>query len=80
MEVVVYGASSSLYFKMLKDYLNERGISFVEKLIDQSEESRAEMISKSGGFLGVPFLVVNKNGNEEKVIGFDKNKISELVK
>lgn len=80
MEVVVYGTTSSLYFKMLKDYLKEQNVSFVEKLIDQSESERDEMMSRSGGFLGVPFLVINKNGKEEKVVGFDKNKINELIK
>ena len=79
MEVVVYTSSSSTYCQLLKDYLSEKGVSFVEKSIDLSEQTKDELATKSNGFLGVPFLVVNKNSKEEKIVGFDKGRIDEVL-
>ena len=65
---------------MLKDYLNEKKISFVERIIDQNDTAREEMESKSGGYLGVPFTVFALGeGKEETVLGFDKGKLDKLL-
>ncbi len=65
---------------MAKDYLSEKQIAFEEKLVDQDESARQEMASVSGGFLGVPFLVIEKDdGTKEMIIGFDKGKIDSVL-
>ena len=56
---------------MLKDYLGEKKVEYIEKLVDQDEKAKAEMLGVSGGFLGVPFSVIVKNdGSKETIIGF----------
>lgn len=66
---------------MLKDYLIGKNVPFEEKLVDQDEIARMEMMSISGGFLGVPFLVINKDSGERiTVVGFDKGKLEEILK
>jgi len=79
MEIVIYSTTTCPYCKMLKDYLKEKNITFVERLVDQDEAARGEMATKSGGFLGVPFTVITNNGAEEKIIGFDKGKINTIL-
>jgi len=65
---------------MLKDYLTARNITYIEKLVDQDEAARDEMMENSGGFLGVPFTVVTKDdGTKEKIVGFDKGKINAVL-
>ncbi len=65
---------------MLKDYLSQKNITYIEKLVDQDDMAKEEMMGKSNGFLGVPFTVVVKNdGIEENIIGFDKGKVSEII-
>lgn len=65
---------------MLKDYLKEKNISFIEKLVDQDEAAKNEMSSVSGGFLGVPFTVIVKDdGDKQTVVGFDKGKIDSIL-
>jgi glutaredoxin len=65
---------------MLKSYLDEKKISYQEKLVDQDEKAKDEMIKESGGFLGVPFSVITKDdGSKETVIGFDKRKINSVL-
>ncbi len=80
MQVIVYSTTTCPYCKMLKNYLSEKKISFVEKLVDQVDAARDEMMASSGGFLGVPFTVVNKdNGGKDTIIGFDKNKLNQVL-
>lgn len=65
---------------MLKDYLNQKNISFTEKLVDIDEAARTEMMSVSGGFLGVPFTsIVKDGGSKETVLGFDKGKLNSIL-
>lgn len=65
---------------MLKDYLSEKNLTFKEKLVDQDDIARDEMASVSGGFLGVPFtLVIKEDGGKETIIGFDKNRVNEVL-
>jgi hypothetical protein len=52
----------------------------VEKLVDQDDVARDEMMKESGGFLGVPFSVITKDdGTKVPVVGFDKGKFSESI-
>lgn len=65
---------------MLKEYLGDKGIEYQEKLVDQDETARDEMMEASGGFLGVPFSVIEKDdGSKETIIGFDKGKVDQVL-
>ncbi|MCX6705184.1 MAG: glutaredoxin family protein [Candidatus Woesebacteria bacterium] len=80
MSVVVYSTTTCPYCKMLKDYLKEKNITFIEKLVDLDETAKTEMAASSGGFLGVPFIVITKDdGIKETVVGFDKGKIDSIL-
>ena len=79
MQVTVYSTTTCPYCKMLKDYLSEKSIAYTEKMVDTDEVAREEMMAVSGGFLGVPFTVLMKDGSKETVIGFDKGKINSLL-
>ncbi len=81
LKVVIYSTTTCPYCKMAKDYLTEKGVAFEEKLVDQDETARQEMASISGGFLGVPFLVIEKDdGTKETVVGFDKGRIDQILR
>ncbi len=76
MNVIVYSTTTCPYCKMLKDYLKEKGIPFAEKLVDVDDAAREEMMTSSGGFLGVPFTVIVKDdGTKTTILGFDKGKL-----
>ena len=80
MIITVYSTTTCPYCKMLKDYLKEKNMAYVEKLVDQDDIAREEMMAASGGFLGVPFTIITKDdGSRENVIGFDKGKIGSLL-
>jgi len=65
---------------MLKKYLDEKSIKYEEKLVDQDDAAKEEMMKESGGFLGIPFTVITKDGGaKETVVGFDKKRINDIL-
>lgn len=80
MKIEIYSTTSCPYCKMLKDYLGQKGVSFVEKLIDIDQLALDQMKLESGGFQGVPFTVITlADGKKEHVLGFDKGKLDTLL-
>ena len=79
-QVTIYSTTTCPYCNMLKNYLKEKNISFTEKIVDQDDAAREEMVKESGGFLGVPFTVIVKDdGAKETIIGFNKEKINQVL-
>ncbi len=73
-KVVVYTSNTCGYCHMVKDYLNEKNISFEERNVSTDAKARKDLMSQ--GFMGVPVIYIG----EEVVQGFDKNKLDELLK
>ncbi|MBS6062530.1 glutaredoxin family protein [Criibacterium bergeronii] len=71
--VVVYTSSSCHYCHLLKDYLNEKNISFDEKNIDQDPEARSFLIKNK--IMGVPATYID----DEQIIGFDKARLDKAL-
>lgn len=66
---------------MLKDWLDSKGLSYSEKLVDQNDAARDQMTKISGGFLGVPFSeIVTDGGEKYLVVGFDKGRLESIFK
>lgn len=74
-EVKIYTTPTCHFCKLAKAYFQENGIDYTEKDVTVDETARDEMIGKTGQ-LGVPVIQVD----DEFVIGFDQNKIEELLK
>jgi glutaredoxin-like YruB-family protein len=72
--VKVYSTPTCPYCVTLKTYLKERDIDFKDIDVAVDEKAREEMVEKTGQ-LGVP--VINIDG--EFVVGFDKEKINQLL-
>ncbi|MEA1975880.1 MAG: glutaredoxin family protein [Bacillota bacterium] len=73
MDVKVYSSNTCTYCKMVKEYLNDKGVEFTELNISTDAEARKELISK--GFMGVPVVYID----DEVVQGFDKKRLDELL-
>lgn len=73
--VKLYTTPSCPYCFTLKEFFKDHNIDFEEIDVSQNEKERDEMIKKSGQ-MGAP--VVEIDG--EIIVGFDKEKISKLLK
>lgn len=79
MEITIYTTASCPYCGELKNYLEEKGLQYTEKMVDQDMPAREEMKNHSDGYLGVPFVYIVKDGTEHKVIGFNKNRLDAIL-
>lgn len=79
MKVTVYTTTVCPYCKMLKGYLTEKGILYSERLTDTDDAAWEEMMRESDGSLGVPFTVIEKDGEKIKILGFDKKRVDSAL-
>lgn len=72
-KVTVYTSNTCPYCVAAKDFLTENNVEFEEKNVTESLDFREELLSK--GYRGVPVLVIG----DEEIVGFDQNRITELL-
>ncbi len=75
----IYSTPSCPYCKQLKKFLKENDIDFEEFNVAENREKAEEMVKKSGQ-RGVPVTILEKDGDEEIVVGFDKEKLRDILK
>jgi glutaredoxin 3 len=73
-KVVIYSTPTCHFCHMVKEYLQEKNISFTEYNVAEDVEKRQEMLERSGQ-MGVPVVFID----EEMIIGFDQAKIDSLL-
>lgn len=73
--VTIYTTPTCVYCKMTKEFFKEHNVQYIEKDVASDAAAREEMMRKSGQ-MGVP--VIDIDG--ELVVGFDKDRLSELLK
>jgi len=73
--VKVFSTPTCPYCVTLKKFLKDKGVEFADIDVSADEKELQEMIDKSGQ-MGVP--VVDVNG--QIVVGFDRDKLMELLK
>lgn len=79
-KVVIYSTPTCPYCHLLKTYLQEHNIDFEDKNVAADKTAAQVMVEKSGQ-MGVPVAVINTDdGREEVIVGFDKDRINELLK
>ena len=70
----IYTTPTCVYCRMAKDFFNQHSVQYEEHNVMEDLKAREEMVSKSGQ-MGVP--VIDVEG--ELIIGFDKERLSELL-
>ena len=74
-KVKVYSTKTCPYCNMAKDFFKQRGVEFEDIDVGEDREAAKEMVEKSGQ-MGVPVIEIEG----KIVVGFDKEKIEELLK
>ena len=72
--VTIYTTPTCVYCKMTKEYFKANNVAYTEKDVAIDAAARQEMMDRSGQ-MGVP--VIDING--ELIVGFNKEKIAELL-
>lgn len=76
--VVVYGTPNCPYCHQVRDYLTEKKIDF-EYIDVVQDQKKAEEVVKKSGQMGVPVVIIEIDKQEHVIIGFDKEKINEIL-
>lgn len=77
--ITIYSTATCGFCKMLKSYLNDKGVKYDVKMADEDQNIARELYEKSGQ-LGVPFTVITDDlGKEEMILGFDRHKIDTVL-
>lgn len=75
-QVTIYTTTTCPYCKLEKEYLDSRGIKYVNVFVDQDAKAAEEMV-KISQQMGVPFtVIVHEDGSKDTILGFDKEKIN----
>ncbi len=74
-KIEVYTSPSCHFCNDLKEFLKGNNLEFVEHDVQSDEKVRQELVERSGQ-LGVPVVFID---DTEMVVGFNKEKISELL-
>jgi len=72
--VVIYSTPSCPWCHRVKQFLQEKNVTFQDFDVSQNQDKAEEMVQKSGQ-MGVP--VVDING--EIIVGFDRDRIEEVL-
>lgn len=63
---------------MAKEFFNHHNVEFTNYNVGNDQAKAEEMLHKTSQ-TGVPVIVVKKADQEDVVVGFDQNKLSELL-
>ena len=74
-KVEIYSTESCHFCHMAKEFFATHNIPFTNYNVGTDMTKRKEMMEKSGQ-LGVPVIIIDDN---DMIIGFDKNKLSNLL-
>ena len=74
MNVIIYSTPTWPWCTKVKDYLNQKNVSFTDYDVSKDYNKAVEMVQKSGQ-RGVP--VIDING--QIIVGFDKASIDQIL-
>ena len=72
-DVIVFSSNTCPYCTLAKNYLEEKGVAYVEKNVQTDKDARAELMAM--GHMGVPVLVIDG----EQIVGFDKDRLETIL-
>lgn len=79
MKVTVYSTTTCGYCVMLKKWLDDKKVEYINYNVDENPYAAQAMISLSGQ-MGVPFSTIEfENGKVEKILGFDRPRFEAVL-
>ncbi len=82
MAITIYSTPTCPYCKMAKEFFKENKVEYEDIDVAADQDRAREMVEKSEQ-MGVPVIVIpaelTSTKKEEVIVGFDRDKISELL-
>ena len=77
-KIIIYSTPFCSYCESAKQYLDKNNISYQDVNVLQDKHAQEEMIKKSKQ-RGVPVIIIKKNGKENILVGFQKDRLKEIL-
>ncbi len=77
-KVTIYSTPTCGYCTMAKDFLQEKGVEYEEIDVSVDQQKAQAMVEKTGQ-MGVPVIIIEKDGQEEVLVGFDQVQLTNLL-
>ncbi|MDD3774099.1 MAG: glutaredoxin domain-containing protein [Patescibacteria group bacterium] len=77
-QITIFHTPSCPYCHMAMDYFDAKNIEYTAWDLSKNPEKAQEMMEKSNQS-GVPVIIINKNGEEKIIIGFNQLEINEIL-
>ncbi len=79
MKITVYSTKTCPYCSMLKGWLDDKSVEYVNYNVDDNPFAAQMMINLSGQ-MGVPFSTIEyEDGRMEKILGFDVRRFANAL-
>lgn len=72
-KIKIYSSSTCPNCTLAKDFFKEKGYDYEEKNVSLDPEAKKELLAM--GYMGVPVIFID----EDVVVGFNKNKLEDLL-
>lgn len=76
--VTIYTTPTCGFCRMTKEFFREHNVAYTEKDVAADYDAADEMIQKSGQ-MGVPVTIIEGDGQEELIVGFDRRRLAETL-
>lgn len=77
-KVKIYSTPTCPYCVMAKEFFEENEIEYTDINVAEDKKAAEEMVKKTDQ-MSVPVIIVEKEGKENIVVGFDKEKLVSLL-
>lgn len=78
MKITIYSTPTCPWCKKEKEYLKSKEITFEDVDVAADQTKAQEMVEKSGQ-MAVPVTVIEKEGAEDVIVGFNQTKLDQLL-
>lgn len=78
MDVKIYTTPTCPYCKKAKEFFSDHDVDYEEVDVTEDREEAKQMIQKSGQ-RGVPVIVVSDEDEEDVIVGFNQDKLSDAL-
>ena len=79
MNITIYSTTTCGYCHALSTWLDKQSIAYTRKNTDEGQAALVEFMSVNDGNIGVPFTVIDNDGQQTKIIGFDQPKFKQIL-
>jgi glutaredoxin len=78
-KITVFTTNTCAYCKMVKKWLDSKGVAYEVVNLDERPEMQKEIYEKSGALTVPVTLIQNEDNTEEVVIGYNLSRLASVV-